>query len=115
MVDGVLYTYPFSSTLTRTFLINDSTCDMDRVDFTLTDHNGDEVTSTSTPFWYDGEILYFQSSDEEDMGTFYWSSIGITFYIASDPAGVAAYLASVEEDEAAAAAEAELMAALNPK
>jgi hypothetical protein len=112
MVDGTLYDFPFPDALVRTFLINDSTCDFDRADFTLKDDSSTEVTSDTSPFWYDGETLYFQSSSEDDMGTYYWPSIGITFYVASDPSGVAAYLEAVAISEEQAAKEAELTESL---
>jgi len=62
-----------------------STCDFDREDFTIYDSFGNALDEDSTPFWYDGEKIQFQSTSEADQGVYEWSSLGITIYINEDP------------------------------
>lgn len=47
------------STLTRTFEIDGSTCDFTRAQLDLYDRDGNILDENSSPFWFDGEAVYF--------------------------------------------------------
>jgi hypothetical protein len=113
--DGTIYEIPIPDPFTRTFEIDGSTCDADRADLPMYDHNGAEVTADTRPFWYDGVSLFFQSESEDDQGTFEWSTLGLSFKVTEDSDAIAAFLASQEESEADIAAAAVLTDALSEK
>jgi hypothetical protein len=73
--------------------MNSFSCTFDTIDKTITDHNSEEVTADTSPFWLDGSVLYFQSSSEDDLGTFYWDSLLVTFYVTLSSADTEEYLA----------------------
>lgn len=47
----------------------------------MIDHNGDEVTETTSPFWIKDQAIHFQSSNVEDEGIYKWNSIGLTIAV----------------------------------
>jgi len=43
-----------------------SSCDFQSEDFIIYGINGEVLTADSSPFSYDGETIFFQSSNEDD-------------------------------------------------
>lgn len=53
-------------------------------DVSILDKNRYPLTSTSEPFWLEGQTLKFRNSSEADSGIYSFLTIGVTIYVESD-------------------------------
>lgn len=86
-VDGRTYIYHIDLPLTRTFVntLTPNTCTDSTATLEIFDHNGDKVTSSTSP-WSLHDLtthmeIRFSSADSYYKGTYLWGSIGLTWYV----------------------------------
>lgn len=54
----------------------------------MLDHNGDEVTESTSPFWVKEKAIHFQSQNLADEGIFKWNSVGLTIVVTFEAADI---------------------------
>lgn len=79
--DGKQYRLEIPDEMIRTFDIDGSSCTLQRDDLIIYDNEGNEVTASTKPFYYDGEDLIFQSFEDSDQGVYDWTTLGVSFVI----------------------------------
>lgn len=97
--NGQEYSISFPSSLTRTFDLDTSTLTFNTADLEIYGNDGLLVTSSTSPFSFDGTKLAFRSSDSLDAGEYKFRGLGITFYVFEDPAELENFQFEITEEE----------------
>ena len=83
--DGTSYSWDIPSSMTRTFLMEGSTCTTTEAALQIFDQDSNLITSTTEPFKYDGNVLTFETTSTDYDGRLFFGSIGVTFVVTEDP------------------------------